>query len=152
MSSNKISENEINALLEAFSDSCKDNYGRSYQTIFFRLIITLLNIYALAFLITYIFLKDQIIADGATLIAIHGRAQITFWFMAALNIALHFNLGFKAVVITFLIYAINSTIDNFILLGALIDFLNMPYFSLMIITRPLFIIGLIFLLIIHKEE
>ena len=148
----KITEHEINALLEAFHDSYKASYGKNYQTRIFKLIIICFNIYLSTFLMPYFFPEDYRIFNDAALIAIDGRTQITFWFMVALNMSLHFNIGFKAVAITFLIYAVNSNIDNFILLSALVDLQNMPYVSFMILTSPLFAIGLIFLLILHKEE
>ena len=79
----KITEHEINALLEAFRDSYKASYGKNYQTRIFKLIIICFNIYLSTFLMPYFFMPviDIIFYPIAVIRIVFNKVMYTCVFM-----------------------------------------------------------------------
>lgn len=157
MNRHKLNDEEMSALLEAFSDARVDRSTGVSQSTMFKLCVVLVNIYILFFITTYILLRENLIVainpdmlDEKFLTVFHGRAYVMFWLWAAFNISLYFNLGFRLVALSSLIYVLNSTVDSFFVFHESFNFTLAPYFSAFIATRPLFILALIVIMFLHK--
>ncbi len=159
MSKNKVTEEEVNALLEAFNDIRESRTSGTAQSIKFKISLAFLNIYAILFVLLYILLKERLLnvsnqdlLNESFLAVFNGRAYVIFWLLAAMNISLYFNLGFRIVAVCCLVYVSNSTIDIFFVFSNMLNFSESPYFSLFLLTRPVFIVAIIFSIISYRSE
>ena len=83
---------------------------------------------------------------------LNTRAILLFILLISLNITAYFNSGFKYVCLIMLVYMLNSAIDNAVLFSGFMHLTDRPYFSAFSVTRPLFIIALFWVFIIHKDK
>ena len=64
----------------------------------------------------------------------------------------YYNYGFKYLSIILFIYMLNSAIDIAILFSGFSQIAERPYFSVFQLSRPLFLICLIWIAIVHKDQ
>ena len=83
---------------------------------------------------------------------LNARAILLLLLLIYLNISAYFNYGFKYVCLILLAYMINSAIDNAVLFSGFMHITDRPYFSAFSATRPLFVIALFWVMIIHKDK
>ena len=155
----KITDLEIEAILEAFSKSQPKVTDRTGQSSSFRILFCFINLYVLLFIVLYFLLKINQVAEldpnsrtEEFLIVLEGRIFVLFWLLVFLNMTAYFNFGFKVVCLVILIYVLNSTIDNTILFSDLKDLLDGSYFFAFMITIPLYVIAVAGLMIIYKDN
>ena len=154
----KLNDTEIGAILEAFSESREAKARLTNQSTTFKLTITVLNFYALVFIILYFLLKynfletfDIRLKSEHVYTIFDGRAEIMFWLLVLMNIGAYFNIGFKIMCLISIIYMLNATVDNFVIFSGLVSFDERPYLSAFIFSRPLLFVAIIWMGIIYDD-
>ena len=157
---NKNTNNlEFSTILGNVSD--KNSNGKNYifQSSTFRLIFSFINLYALILILLFFIVKGNLVEgidnnflNTGFLSVLNARAILLFLLLISLNISAYFNYGFKYVCLILLAYMINSAIDNAVLFSGFMHITDRPYFSAFSATRPLFIIALFWVLLIHKDN
>ncbi|MDB0062273.1 hypothetical protein N9F25_00220 [bacterium] len=157
---NKNTNNlEFSTILGNVSD--KNSNGKNYifQSSTFRLIFSFINLYALILILLFFIVKGNLVGgidnnflNTGFLSVLNARAILLFLLLISLNISAYFNYGFKYVCLILLAYMINSAIDNAVLFSGFMHITDRPYFSAFSATRPLFIIALFWVLLIHKDN
>ncbi|MDC0581514.1 hypothetical protein OAO54_05615 [Amylibacter sp.] len=157
---NKNTNNlEFSTILGNVSD--KNSNGKNYifQSSTFRLIFSFINLYALILILLFFIVKGNLVGgiDNNFLntgfsSVLNARAILLLLLLISLNISAYFNYGFKYVCLILLAYMINSAIDNAVLFSGFMHITDRPYFSAFSATRPLFIIALFWVLLIHKDN
>ena len=141
--------------------SDKNSNGKNYivQSSTFRLIFSFINLYALILILLFFIVKGNLVGgidnnflNTGFLSVLNARAILLFLLLISLNISAYFNYGFKYVCLILLAYMINSAIDNAVLFSGFMHITDRPYFSAFSATRPLFIIALFWVLLIHKDN
>ena len=141
--------------------SDENSNGKDYivQSSTFRLTFSFINLYALIIIALFFLVKGNLIEginwgflDQGYLSVLNTRTILLSILVISLNISIYFNYGFKYVCLFLLVFMINGAIDNAILFSNNMHLIDRPYFSAFNVTRPLFIIALIWVLIIHKDK
>ena len=147
MADKKVNDMEISAILEAFAESREDKAVLIDQSKPFKALIVFCNIYVLTFLVIYYSLKnnfldgfDEGLLNEDVFTVFDGRAHIMFWLLVSMNVGAYFNFGFKVSCVIALVYLLNNTVDNAVLFAGLISLDDRPYFSVFILSRPLFLV------------
>lgn len=155
----KLNDTEIAAIFDAFVESREVKVSPNNQSRTFKILIVFANVYVLGFLLVYYFLKNNLLdavdsnlMTEEYLILFDGRAQIMFWLLILLNMGAYFNFAFKALLLIALVYLISGTVDTLVLLSGLFSFADRPYFSIFILSRPLFIMTLIWMGLAYKDK
>jgi hypothetical protein len=157
----------------------KDTKNREFATIFgnasssqskgkdhivqsstFRLILSFINLYALITIALFFLVKGNLVGgvntnfleQGGFLYVLNARAIILLLLLIFLNISAYYNYGFKYASLVLIVYMLNSAIDNAVLYSGFMHLTDRPYLSAFAITRPLFIISLFWVMIIHKYK
>ena len=143
------------------NDSDKNSNDKDYifQSSTFRLTFSFINLYALIVILLFFIVKGNLVGginnyflDTGFLSVLNARAMLLFLLLISLNITAYFNYGFKYVCLIMLVYMLNSAIDNAVLFSGFMHLTDRPYFSAFSVTRPLFIIALFWVFIIHKDK
>jgi hypothetical protein len=147
-----LDDTEIGAILEAFSESREAKARVTNQTTTFRIILACSNIYVLGFLVIYILFKNNLLQPlDANLITedfltvFDGRANIMFWLLVLMNMSAYFNIAFKIMCLIAVIVMLNATVDNLVLFATLVNFDDRPYLSAFLLSRPLFLVAIIWM-------
>jgi hypothetical protein len=147
-----LDDTEIGAILEAFSESREAKARVTNQTTTFRIILACSNIYVLGFLVIYILFKNKLLQPlDANLITedfltvFDGRANIMFWLLVLMNMSAYFNIAFKIMCLIAVIVMLNATVDNLVLFATLVNFDDRPYLSAFLLSRPLFLVAIIWM-------
>ena len=150
---------EFSTILGQASDEHSIDKNYVVQSSTFRLTFSFINLYALILILLFFIVKGNLVEginnnflDTGFLSVLNTRGILLFILLISLNIAAYFNSGFKYVCLIMLVYMLNSAIDNAVLFSGLMHLTDRPYFSAFNVTRPLFIIALIWVLIIHKDK
>lgn len=143
------------------NDSDKNSNGKDYivQSSTFRLTFSFINLYALILMALFFIIKGDLVEginnnflETGFSSVLNARAILLLLLLISLNISAYFNYGFKYVCLILLAYMINSAIDNAVLFSGFMHITDRPYFSAFNVTRPLFIIALFWVFIIHKDK
>ena len=68
------------------------------------------------------------------------------------NVGAYFNFVFKVICLIALVYLLNTTVDNAVLFTGLISLDDRPYFSVFILSRPLFFVALAWMGLAYKDK
>ena len=90
--------------------------------------------------------------DQGYLSILNTRATVVLVFLMIMNISAYYNYGFKYLSTILFIYMLNSAIDIAILFSDFSKIAERPYFSVFQLSRPLFLICLIWIAIVHKDQ
>jgi hypothetical protein len=63
----------------------------------------------------------------------------------------YFNIAFKIMCLIAVIVMLNATVDNLVLFTRLVIFEERPYLTLFIISRPLFLVAIIWMGIVYNS-
>jgi hypothetical protein len=80
------------------------------------------------------------------------RAFIFLWLLGAFNMAFYFGIGFRLAVGIILLYSINATFSQIIVIYSNFGFAETPIFSAYALSRPLFMIATLGTLIFYKDN
>lgn len=154
MADNKVSDIEMSVILAAFAESREVKANFIYQSKTFMALIILCNIYGLTSLVIYYLFGSnmRVWLDADFIVVFEGRANVMFWLVVSLNIAAYFNVGFKALCLISLVYTLNTTIDNAVLFSGLLDFGDLSYFSIFVISRPIMFIVLAWMALSFRDS
>ena len=159
MKNKKINDLGLSTILGNASDEHSNDKKYVVQSSTFRLTFSFINLYALILILLFFIVKGNLVEginnnflDTGFLSVLNTRGILLFILLISLNIAAYFNSGFKYVCLIMLVYMLNSAIDNAVLFSGYLHLTDRPYFSAFNVTRPLFIIALIWILIIHKDK
>ena len=130
------------------------------QSSSFRLIFSFINLYALITIALFFLVKGNLVGGVNTnfleqegfLYVLNARAVILLLLLIFLNASAYYNYGFKYACLVLIVYMLNSAIDNAVLYSGFMHLADRPYLSAFAITRPLFIISLFWVMIIHKNK
>jgi len=154
----KLNDTEIGAILEAFSESREAKAGLTNQSTTFKLTITVLNFYALVFILLYFLLKynlletfDIRLKSEHVYTIFDGRAEIMFWLLICINIGAYYNFGFKVLCLISSIYVLNSVADILIIFFDFMSLFNSPYFTMWVVTQPLLSSALVWMGLSYKN-
>jgi hypothetical protein len=143
------------------NDSDKNSNGKDYivQSSTFRLTFSFINLYALILMALFFIIKGNLVEginnnflETGFSSVLNARAILLLLLLISLNISAYFNYGFKYVCLILLAYMINSAIDNAVLFSGFMHITDRPYLSVFTLTRPLFVIALFWVMIIHKDK
>ena len=147
-----LNDTEIGAILEAFSESREAKARVTNQTTTFRIILACSNVYVSAFLIIYTFFEINLLQPLESglinedfLTVLDGRANIMFWLLVLMNMSAYFNIAFKIMCLIAVIVMLNATVDNLVLFATLVNFDDRPYLSAFLLSRPLFLVAIIWM-------
>ena len=147
-----LNDTEIGAILEAFSESREAKARVTNQTTTFRIILACSNVYVSAFLIIYTFFEINLLQpleagliNEDFLTVLDGRANIMFWLLVLMNMSAYFNIAFKIMCLIAVIVMLNATVDNLVLFATLVNFDDRPYLSAFLLSRPLFLVAIIWM-------
>ena len=147
-----LDDTEIGAILEAFSESREAKARVTKQTTTFRILLACSNVYVSAFLIIYTFFEINLLQpleagliNEDFLTVLDGRANIMFWLLVLMNMSAYFNIAFKIMCLIAVIVMLNATVDNLVLFATLVNFDDRPYLSAFLLSRPLFLVAIIWM-------
>jgi hypothetical protein len=147
-----LDDTEIGAILEAFSESREAKARVTNQTTTFRILLACSNVYVSAFLIIYTFFEINLLQpleagliNEDFLTVLDGRANIMFWLLVLMNMSAYFNIAFKIMCLIAVIVMLNATVDNLVLFATLVNFDDRPYLSAFLLSRPLFLVAIIWM-------
>jgi hypothetical protein len=80
------------------------------------------------------------------------RAFVFFWLLSAFNMAFYFGIGFRFTVGVLLLYTINATFEQFLVIHSNFGIFETPIFSAYALSRPVFMLALLGLLLFYKNE
>ena len=142
------------------SNSQSKDKDHIVQSSTFRLILSFINLYALITIALFFLVKGNLVGgvntnfleQGGFLYVLNARAIILLLLLIFLNVSAYYNYGFKYACLVLIVYMLNSAIDNAVLYSGFMHLADRPYLSAFAITRPLFIISLFWVMIIHKYK
>ena len=159
MENKNINDLELSTILGTASDEFSNDKNYVVQSFTFRLTLSFINLYALILIALFFMVKGNLVLginnnflETGFLSVLNSRASLIFLLLISLNISAYFNVGFKYVCLTMMVYMINSAIDNAVLFSSFMHLTDRPYISVFNVTRPLFIISLFWVFIIHKDK
>jgi hypothetical protein len=159
MSRKKIINIEIGLLLRDASNVLSKVKDRPVQSLTFKVLLGVINLYILLGFLLYLLVKGSLIngintdfLDQGYLSILNTRATVVLVFLMIINISAYYNYGFKYLSTILFIYMLNSAIDTAILFSDFSQIAKRPYFSVLQLSRPLFLICLIWISIVHKDK
>jgi len=149
----------LSAILGNASDEDSNDKNYVVQSSTFKLIFSFINLYALILMALFFMVKGNLVEginnnflETGFSSVLNARAILLLLLLIFLNISAYFNYGFKYVCLILLAYMINSAIDNAVLFSGFLHLTDRPYLSAFNVTRPLFVIALFWVMIIHKDK
>ena len=149
----------LSAILGNASDEDSNDKNYVVQSSTFKLIFSFINLYALILMALFFMVKGNLVEginnnflETGFSSVLNARAILLLLLLIFLNISAYFNCGFKYVCLILLAYMINSAIDNAVLFSGFLHLTDRPYFSAFNVTRPLFVIALFWVLLVHKDN
>ena len=159
MKNKKTNDLGLSAILGNASDEDSNDKNYVVQSSTFKLIFSFINLYALILMALFFMVKGNLVEginnnflETGFSSVLNARAILLLLLLIFLNISAYFNYGFKYVCLILLTYMINSAIDNAVLFSGFLHLTDRPYLSAFNVTRPLFVIALFWVMIIHKDE
>jgi hypothetical protein len=159
MSQKKIVNIETGLLLRDASNVLSKVKGSSVQSLTFKVLLGVINLYILIGFLLYLLVKGSLVdgvntdfLDQGYLSILNTRATVVLVFLMIMNISAYYNYGFKYLSTILFIYMLNSAIDIAILFSGFSQIAERPYFSVFQLSRPLFLICLIWISIVHKDN
>ena len=159
MKDKKTNNREFTSILWNAPDKHSNDKDYIFQSSTFRLVLGFINLYGLILTILFFIVKGNLVGgvnnnflESGFLSVLNARAILLLLLLMSLNISAYFNYGFKYVCLILLAYMINSAIDNAVLFSGFMHITDRPYFSAFSATRPLFVIALFWVMIIHKDK
>ena len=159
MSQKKIVNIETGLLLRDASNVLSKVKGRSVQSLTFKVLLGVINLYILMGFLLYLLVKGSLVEgintdflDQGYLSILNTRATVVLVFLMIMNISAYYNYGFKYLSTILFIYMLNSAIDIAILFSGFSQIAERPYFSTFQLSRPLLVISLIWVAIVHKDN
>ena len=159
MENKNINDLELSTILGTASDEWSNDKNNVVQSSTFRLTLSFINLYALILIALFFMVKGNLVLginnnflETEFLSVLNSRASLIFLLLISLNISAYFNVGFKYICLIMMVYMINSAIDNAVLFSSFMHLTDRPYISVFNVTRPLFVIALLWVFIIHKDK
>ncbi len=159
MKDKKTNNREFTSILWNAPDKHSNDKDYIFQSSTFRLVLGFINLYGIILTILFFIVKGNLVGgvnnnflESGFLSVLNARAILLLLLLMSLNISAYFNYGFKYVCLILLAYMINSAIDNAVLFSGFLHLTDRPYLSAFNVTRPLFVIALFWVMIIHKDE
>ena len=159
MENKNINDLELSTILGTASDEFSNDKNNVVQSFTFRLTLSFINLYALILIALFFMVKGNLVLginnnflETEFLSVLNSRASLIFLLLISLNISAYFNVGFKYICLSMMVYMINSAIDNAVLFSSFMHLTDRPYISVFNVTRPLFVIALLWVFIIHKDK
>jgi hypothetical protein len=154
----KLDDEEYQALLNAFDGQQFSFRKTSSQSMPFRISFYFMNIYAVSMMLVYYIVANYLLEyinpqflEHHYLDFLERRAFIFLWLLVAFNMAFYFGVGFRFAVGVILLYSINATFSQIIVIHSNFSFAEMPIFSAYALSRPLFMIATLGALIFYKD-
>ena len=155
----KIINAEIGLLLRDSSGALSKVKYRTVQSLVFKVLLGFINLYILLGFLLYLLVKGSLVdgvntdfLDQGYLSILNTRATVVLVFLMIMNMSAYYNYGFKYLSTILFIYMLNSAIDIAILFSGFSQIAERPYFSVFQLSRPLFLICLIWIAIVHKGK
>jgi hypothetical protein len=155
----KLDDEEYQALLNVFNGQTSGFRKVANQSLKFKVAFHFVNIYAVSMMLVYFitanFLLDHInpeFVQHQYLDLLGKRAFVFFWLLGAFNMAFYFGIGFRFTVGVMLLYTINATFEQFFVIHSNFGIFETPVFSAYALSRPVFMLALLGLLLFYKNE
>ena len=155
----KKNDNEISFLLSNTTDEQSIVDGRVAQSSTFRILLGFINLYIILGFVLYLLVKGNLIVgviidflDQGYFSVLNIRTTVVLVFLMVMNISAYYNYGFKYLSLILFVYMLNSAIDTNILFSNFALAAERPYFSTFQLSRPLLVISLIWVAIVHKDN
>jgi len=150
---------EFRSILGDASDKNSNDKDYIVQSSTFRLIFSFINLYTLILIVLFFIVTGNLVEgvnnnflESGFSYVLSARALLLLLLLISFNMSAYFNYGFKYVCLILLVYMINSAIDNAVLFSGFMHLTDRPYYSAFNVTRPLFIIALFWVFIIHRDK
>jgi hypothetical protein len=154
----KKNDNETAFLLHNTTDVQSIVNGRIVQSSTFRILLGFINLYILLGFVLYLLVKGNLIdgvntdfLDQGYFSVLNIRSTVVLVFLMVMNISAYYNHGFKYLSLILFVYMLNSAIDTNILFSDFALTAERPYFSTFQLSRPLLLISLLWVAIVHKD-
>jgi hypothetical protein len=155
----KLDDEEYQALLNAFNGQKVSFRKTSSQSMPFRFSFYFMNIYAISMMLVLYIVSNYFLEyinpkflEHHYLDLLEKRAFIFLWLLGAFNMAFYFGIGFRLAVGIILLYSINATFSQIIVIYSNFGFAETPIFSAYALSRPLFMIATLGTLIFYKDN
>jgi len=132
--------------------------GRITQSSTFRILLGFINLYILLGVVLYILVKGNLIdginanfLDQGYFSVLNMRTTVVLVFLMVINISAYYNQWFKYLSLILFVYMLNSGIDTAMLVPDFALVSERPYFSTFQLSRPLLVISLVWIVIVHKD-
>ena len=139
---------EFRSILGDASDKHSNDKDYIVQSSTFRLIFSFINLYTLILIVLFFIVTGNLVEgvnnnflESGFSYVLSARALLLLLLLISFNVCL-----------ILLVYMINSAIDNAVLFSGFMHLTDRPYFSAFSVTRPLFIIALFWVFIIHRDK
>ncbi len=154
----KLDDEEYQALLNVFDGQKFSFCKTSSQSMPFRVSFHFMNIYAVSMMLVFYIVSNYFLEhinpqflEHHYLDLLEKRAFIFLWLLGAFNMAFYFGVGFRLVAGVILLYSINATFSQIIVINSNFGFAETPIFSAYALSRPLFMIATVGALIFYKD-
>ena len=155
----KINSAEIALLFRDISDVRSKVKGRTAQSSTYKILLGFINLYVLLGFVLFLLVKGNLIngintnfLDQGYFSILNTRATAVLVFLMIMNISAYYNYGFKYFSLILCAYMLNSAIDITILFSESTKMAERPYFWVFQLSKPLFVICLIWIVIVHKNK
>lgn len=155
----KINSAEIALLFRDISDVRSKEKGRTAQSSTYKLLLGFINLYVLLGFVLLLLVKGNLIngintnfLDQGYFSILNTRATVVLVFLMIMNISAYYNYGFKYFSLILCVYMLNSAIDITIIFSESTKMAERPYFWVFQLSKPLFVICLIWIVIVHKNK
>ena len=155
----KLDDEEYQALLNVFDGQKVSFRKTSSQHMPFRVSFYFMNIYAISIMLVLYIVSNYFLEyinpkflEHHYLDLLEKRAFIFLWLLGAFNMAFYFGIGFRLAVGIILLYSINATFSQIIVIHSNFGFAETPIFSAYALSRPLFMIATLGTLIFYKDN
>ena len=150
---------EIGLLLRDASTALSEEKIYIVQSLTFKVLLGVINLYLLLGFLLYLLVRGSLVdgintdfLDQGYLSILNTRATVVLVLLMIMNISAYYNYGFKYLNIILFIYMLNSAIDTAILFSGFSQIAERPYFSVFQLSRPLFLICVIWIGFVHKDK
>ncbi|MEY3960603.1 MAG: hypothetical protein RIR14_1257 [Pseudomonadota bacterium] len=155
----KLNDEEMQALLGVFEARDLRLRKVSDQGRAFRFAFYFVNIYSLSMIfllqaVTRFFpeIINPVLFEAHHVDLLGRRAFAFLWILAALNIAFFFAISFRFVVVVTLLYMVNATFDQLLMIYGTYGHGEAPLFSAFFLSRPLLMLALVATFWFYKES
>lgn len=155
----KLSKEEYEALLGAFSIENFRLRKLSEESKPFKIAYLFVNIYSIVMIAAYVIITqfflehvNKELIESGYVKALGARAFLFAWMLFGFNAAYFFGLAFRLVTLVIFLFTIDVTFQYIFTLQSTYSLPDLPLLGPYIISRPIFMLALAFILYTYRDS